>query len=104
MKTLFLILFTLFLLQAAALAAASSVFDSDLEGLSDDDDGVETLYLIMSLLLYSVLLSSHLFPPHRDPSVFEQKLMWADYVCCVSAFQEEPYLHPSSTDGVGFFY
>ena len=80
MKTLFLILFTLFLLQAAALAAALSVFDGDLEGFNDNDDGVKTLYLIMSLLLYGVLLSSHLFPPHRDPSVFEQRLMWADYV------------------------
>ena len=79
--TIWILLFiTLFLLQAAALAAASSVFEGDSEGFPNDDDGVETLCLIINSLFYGVLLTNHLLPRQRDPSVFDQQLMWADYL------------------------
>jgi hypothetical protein len=81
MKGWILLVITLFLLQAAALAAASSFFDGDLEGVPDDDDGgIETLYLLINLLAYGTMLMTQLLPSSRDPSVFEQRLMWADYI------------------------
>jgi hypothetical protein len=45
-----------------------------------NDDGMETLYLVLHLLLYGVMLASQLLPQQRDPSVFDQRLMWTDYV------------------------
>jgi hypothetical protein len=48
---------TLFLLQAAALAAESSFFDGDFEGVPNDDDGLETLYLVLNLLVFGIMLS-----------------------------------------------
>ena len=45
-----------------------------------NDDGMETLYLVFHLLLYGVMLASQLLPQQRDPSVFDQRLMWTDYV------------------------
>jgi hypothetical protein len=80
MKDWILFVVTLFLLQAAALAAPSSFFDGDFEEVPDDDGGIETLYLVLNLLIYGVILTSQLLPRQRDPSVFEQRLMWADYV------------------------
>ena len=72
---------TLFLLQAAALAAASGsfFFEGDSEGVQDDDDGIETLYLVLNLLLYGTMLTRQLLPVKRDPSLFDQRLMWTKY-------------------------
>jgi hypothetical protein len=81
MKGWILLVITLFLLQAAALAAALSFFDGDFEGVPDDDDDLATLYLFLNLLVYGgVMLTTQLLPQQRDPSVFDQRLMWADYV------------------------
>jgi hypothetical protein len=80
MKGWILLVLTLFLLQAAALAAASSFFDGDFEGVPDDDDGLATLFLVLNLLVFGTMLTTQLLPRQRDPSVFDQRLMWADYV------------------------
>jgi hypothetical protein len=80
MKGWILLVLTLFLLQAAALAAASSFFDGDFEGVPDDDDGLATLFLVLYLLVFGTMLTTQLLPRQRDPSVFDQRLMWADYV------------------------
>jgi hypothetical protein len=80
MKGWILLVITLFLLQAAALAAASRFFDGDFEGVPDDDDGLATMYLVLNLLVYGVMLTTQLLPQQRDTSVFDQWLMWAEYV------------------------
>jgi hypothetical protein len=82
MKTGVLFLIILCLLQAAALAAEPSYFEGDLEGVEDDDDGIATLFLFLNLLLYGVMLARQLelLPQQRNPSVFDQRLMWANFV------------------------
>jgi hypothetical protein len=80
MKGWILLLIALFLLQAAALAAASSFFDGDFEGVPDNDNGLATLYLVLNLLVFGVMLTTQLLPQQREPMVFEQRLLWANYV------------------------
>jgi hypothetical protein len=82
MKPGILFLIILCLLQAAALAAEPSYFEGNLEGVEDDDDGIATLFFVLNLLLYGVMLASQLelLPQQRNPSVFDQRLMWADFV------------------------
>ena len=48
MKTWIWFTITILLLQAAALAAASGFFEGDFKGVGNDDDGIETLFLLLS--------------------------------------------------------
>jgi hypothetical protein len=59
-KTGILFLFILCLLQAAARAAASSYFEGNFKGVDNDEDGIETLFLVWNLLLYGVMLAGQL--------------------------------------------
>jgi hypothetical protein len=60
MKGWILLVIALFLLQAASIAASSSFVDGDLEGVPDDDDDIETLYLVINMLLYNIMLITQL--------------------------------------------
>jgi hypothetical protein len=41
----------------------------------------KTLYLVLNLLIYGVMLTSQLLQK-RDPSLFDQELMWTGYLEC----------------------
>jgi hypothetical protein len=60
MKGWILLVITLFLLQVDALAVASSFFDSDFEGVLNDDNCLATLYLVLNLLVYGVMFTTQL--------------------------------------------
>jgi hypothetical protein len=46
----------------------------------DDDDAIVILYYLLNLLIYGIMLTIHLLPQQRDPLVYDQRLMWANYV------------------------
>jgi hypothetical protein len=81
MKNWILSVITLFLLQATALAAASSSFEGNFEGVLDDNGGIKK-YLAFNLPIYGIMLTSQLLPQQRDPLVFDQQLMWTNYLKC----------------------
>jgi hypothetical protein len=51
---------TITLCLLAALAAASSYFEGDVEGVQDDDDGIVTLHSLFNVLIFGIMLAIHL--------------------------------------------